>query len=80
MKKLPLSKISKVNPLLDLYYRRKQIVAKALITSREVAGDEQDFLWTFVVELPIALALSAFPGGQIRVLCVSVKILKYSYS
>ena len=81
MKKSPLFTIvKKAKPLIDLYDRRKQILAKALITSREVALDEQDCWWNLFVELPIALVLSGLPYGQIRVLVVSAKILKYSYS
>jgi hypothetical protein len=81
MKKSPLSKIvQKAQPLIDLYDKRKQIVAKALITSREVDTAEQDCWWNLFVELPIALTLSWLPYGQLRVLVVSAKILKYCYS
>jgi hypothetical protein len=81
MKKLLLSKVvQKAQPLIELYDGRKQIFAKTLITSREVATAEQDCLWALFIEIPIALALSGFPGGQFRVLYLSAKILKYSYS
>ncbi len=83
MKKLPLSKIvEKAQPLIELYNRRKQIVAKLIVTNRDVAPDEQDCWWNLTVELPIYLTLSAVgvPGAQLRVLSVSAAILKYSYS